>query len=127
MAQNNETALLYNLQNSESGQKLKLILLKMKIRTRTIEPSQYLQPVGALAGIKTISLREDIYEGEGFSEPMILLRGFTDSRLDSLLGSMRHDGISVSLKAVLTAENQNWNSLELYEELKREHLAFHGQ
>ena len=36
MAQSIETALLYNLQNSDSGRKLKMILLKMKIRIRIL-------------------------------------------------------------------------------------------
>ena len=122
MAQSIETALLYNLQNSDSGRKLKMILLKMKIRIRKIEPSQYLRPVGALAGIRGLADTDEIYSGELFTEPMLLLRGFTDSRL----ASMRKDGIQIPLKAVLTSENQTWNSLALYEELKKEHEALHN-
>lgn len=119
MTQSIETALLYNLQDSDSGRKLKMILLKMKIRIRKIEPSQYLRPVGALAGIRGLADTDEIYSGELFTEPMLLLRGFTDSRLDLLLASMRKDGIQIPLKAVLTSENQTWNSLALYEELKK--------
>ena len=115
MTQSIETALLYNLQDSDSGRKLKMILLKMKIRIRKIEPSQYLRPVGALAGIRGLADTDEIYSGELFTEPMLLLRGFTDSRLDLLLASMRKDGI-----------NQTWNSLALYEELKKEHEALHN-
>lgn len=126
MTQSIETALLYNLQDSDSGRKLKMILLKMKIRIRKIEPSQYLRPVGALAGIRGLADTDEIYSGEPFTEPMLLLRGFTDSRLDLLLASMRKDGIQIPLKAVLTSENQTWNSLALYEELKKEHEALHN-
>ena len=103
-----------------------MILLKMKIRIRKIEPSQYPRPVGALAGIRGLADTDEIYSGELFTEPMLLLRGFTDSRLDLLLASMRKDGIQIPLKAVLTSENQTWNSLALYEELKKEHEALHN-
>lgn len=123
MAASQETALLYHLQNSEPGRQLKLLLIKMKVRIRMIEPAQYLQPIGALAGIREISSVESSFDGEEFPEPMLILRGFTDSRLDLLLQSMRRQKIRIPLKAILTAENQRWNSLQLYEELNREHQA----
>lgn len=125
MPQNTETALLYNLKNSDSGRKLTLILLKMKVRIRSVDPSQYLQPIGLLAGLRNLSGTANSYEGPNFSEPMLLLRGFADSRLDVLLSAMRRSEIQIPFKAVLTSENQTWNSLELYEELKKEHEAFH--
>ena len=52
MAAYHETALLYNLKDTDIGRQLKLILIKMKVRIRMVEASQYLQPIGFLAGIK---------------------------------------------------------------------------
>ena len=49
-----ETVLLYNFSGTEAGQKLKSILLKMRVRIRLVEPESYLEPVGFLAGIKGI-------------------------------------------------------------------------
>ena len=126
MAQNTEIALLYNLKNSDSGRKLKMIFLQMKVRIRSVDSSLYLRSVGSLAGVRDCAPGEEQYEGEGFSEPMLLLRGFSDGLLNMLLAAMRRAGISIPLKAVLTAENQTWNSLELYQELQKEHEAFHG-
>ncbi len=118
-----ETALLYNLEGSQEGRKLKLLLLQMKVRIRVIDPAQYLQPLGALAGIREIPVSSPEYQGPGFEDPMLVLRGFSDSRLDLLLQSMRRQQIRIPLKAVLTRENQTWDSLQLHRELIREHQA----
>lgn len=124
MMSSQETVLVYNLKDTEEWKKLKQILLPMKVRIRMIEPSQYKQPLGALAGVKGIVSDPLIsFQGEGFTEPMLFLKGFTGSRLDVLLQSMRRQQIRIPLKAVLTQENQTWNSLQLYEELRKEHLA----
>jgi hypothetical protein len=39
------------------------------------------------------------------------------------LGSLRKAGVAINLKAVLTENNQYWNTLQLYEELKKENEA----
>ena len=123
MAAYHETALLYNLNDTDIGRQLKLILIKMKVRIRMVEASQYLQPIGFLAGIKDMEGSESVFQETGFSEPMLLLHGFGDSRLDLLLQCMRRKKIRIPLKAVITPENKSWNSLQLYKELCREHEA----
>ena len=55
---------------------------------------------------------------------MMVMCGFTGELLDILLFQMRKQGVGkIPLKAVLTDFNQHWNSLMLYEELKKEHEA----
>ena len=57
----------------------------------------------------------------------MVLKGFTDGQLNDMLRAFRRERLEkVNLKAVLTDTNREWNSLELYEELKREHEKMSG-
>ena len=70
---------MYNL-NTEKGRKIKMICIRMKIKIKEILPEQYLEPVGYLAGIEGIEPNGRIYEGTGFDEEMLLMKGF-DKRI----------------------------------------------
>lgn len=123
-----ETVLLYNIAQTPLASGLKPILLKMKVRIRVISPEQYDQPLGVLAGLPGFQELDNVYEGDGFSEPMIVLCGFTDQRLDQFLRELRKKKLPpIPLKAILTPHNQNWDSITLYQELKSEHEAMHRQ
>lgn len=84
-----ETVLLYNIAQTPLASGLKPILLKMKARIRVISPEQYAQPLGVLAGLSGFQELDNVYEGDGFPEPMIVLCGFTDQRLDQFLRELR--------------------------------------
>ena len=57
---------------------------------------------------------------------MMIMCGFTQSMIHELLIRIRRQRMApVDLKAVLTPTNQNWNSLEIYEEIKKEHRMMH--
>ena len=119
---NFETVLLYNFDESEKARKIKMVLLKMKLKIKKVSKEQYLEPSGFLAGNNVIPSSGDIYEGEGFPEEMLVMKGFTSSRIDLLLKEFRKAGIAkVNLKAIVTEYNQKWTSLELYHELQEEH------
>lgn len=123
-----ETVLLYNIAQTPLASGLKPILLKMKARIRVISPEQYAQPLGVLAGLSGFQELDNVYEGDGFPEQMIVLCGFTDQRLDQFLRELRKKKLPpIPLKAILTAHNQNWDSITLYRELKSEHEAMHRQ
>lgn len=125
---NFETVLLYNLEEGEKARKVKMVLLKMKVKIRKVSREQYLEPIGFLAGDKEIKSCEEVYEGENFSEEMLVMKGFTSSRIDLLLREFRKAGIGrINLKAIVTEHNQNWNSIELYRELKAEHEMMHAK
>nr|WP_275061339.1 DUF3783 domain-containing protein [Diplocloster modestus] len=50
------------------------------------------------------------------------MKGMSGSRIDDLLTLLHKNKIGkIHLKAILTETNQQWNSLELYGELKKEH------
>ena len=48
------TILLINFQDQQKLRKLKMALLPFKLRIKTIEPQDYSQPIGYLAGVKQI-------------------------------------------------------------------------
>lgn len=123
-----ETVLLYNIAGTPLASGLKPILLKMKIRVRVVTPDQYLQPIGLLAGLHGFEACADRNDRESFSEPMMVMSGFSGSRLEQLLMEMRRKKLPpIHLKAVITSQNQHWDSLTLYRELKTEHKAMHPE
>ncbi|QNM05923.1 DUF3783 domain-containing protein [Qiania dongpingensis] len=123
-----ETVLLYNFSGTDTGQKLKSVLLQMRVRIKLVEPDQYLEPIGWLAGIKAIPPTGEVYKGSGFPEQMLVMRGFTGNRIDELLQLLRRYEIPpILLKAVVTEHNKYWNSLELHEELQKEHAAMQAR
>lgn len=117
-----ETVLLYQIKGTKTAALLKPVLLKLGIRVRIVEPEQYLQSIGYLAGNKMFAESPEAYDGAGFDEPMMVMAGFSERKLDLFLTEMRRKKVPpIALKAIATAQNQAWNSLQLYEELKAEH------
>lgn len=56
------------------------------------------------------------------SAPMMVMCGFSGSRVDAFLQQMRRAGVPrIALKAMLTPTNCYWTSRELFRELQKEH------
>lgn len=126
MKATNEVVLLYNI-NPEKLNKIRFVLIRMGVRNKIITKDMYLQTIGYLAGIKGFEKKEEEYTDEGFNDEMLIMKGFTSNRIDELLRLFRNNSIDkISLKAILTEHNIQWNSLELYKELKDEHEAMNG-
>lgn len=121
---------LYNLSSSR-GRQIKMLCLKQGLQIRTVERRQYLESVGGLAGVPGFGLTGEEYTGEGFTDEMLLMKGFTNTMLDNFLRGFRTMKINpVALKAILTDGNCGWNSLELHDELvkeRREMLQYEKQ
>ena len=114
------------LANETMGEVLKSILVTMGVRIKNVERSEYRKPIGELAGIRKEEKEAESYEGEELPEEMMIMCGFTQSMIQELLIRIRRQRMApVDLKAVLTPTNQNWNSLEIYEEIKKEHRMMH--
>lgn len=121
MKPSGETVLLYNI-DSEKNRKLRMLMLRMGMRVRVVDKADYGKPVGLLAGLKDVTIEDPDGEVSDFSEEMMVMRGFTERRLDLFLQSMRREGIErIDYKAILTPVNSRWNSWQLYQELKKEH------
>lgn len=123
-----EVVLLYNLSNTEKGKQIKRLLIPLGITIKEISKEQYFQSIGSLAGIKGFEKNEEIYNEEGFLDEMLVMHKFTSQRIDVILKGFRKAGIEkVDLKAVVTPTNASWNSLELYEEIKKEHESMNQE
>ena len=121
------SVLVYNFTDKERADKVKFIFVLMGIKIRSVRKEDYLQPVGALSGIADISRTDAVYDGEGFDGEMLVICGLTDPQMDQMLAYFRREGIRIPLKAALTPTNMHWNSLELHDELVREHEAVRRQ
>lgn len=130
---------------------MKSVLVRMGIRIRNVGPEQVMETVGYLAGMdgfeaagagKAVSADEGLPGAEVVSADgdlpagdvrsanpvpeipveMMVLKQFSNRRLDELLLNLRKAGVPKSgLKAVLTEHNSGWTFYHLYEELKEEH------
>ena len=120
-----ETVLLYNI-DPEKGRKLRFLMVRMGMRIRVVAKEDYGKAIGTLAGMKDVTLETPDYPVEYFQDEMMVMRGFTEGRLDMFLQAMRKEGIGrIDYKAILTPNNCRWNSWQLYEELKKEHEQMH--
>ena len=117
---NHPMVLLYNL-NNPKGAKIRRMCLPLGLRTRLVEPAEYGLALNDLVEGKT---PEAPWDGETFTDEVLLLVNCTGPLLDKFLQGFRRNKIPpVSLKAVLTPTNGTWNSLELKTELSREREA----
>jgi hypothetical protein len=117
------TVLLFNFTDKSRLDKILRAALLLKIRIKKVSREDYLQPMGYLAGKKDIAPVEEKYDGSQLEDEMLLMADMTNSQIDGLLQTFRKVGISIKLKAVLTENNQHWNALELFKELKSENEA----
>lgn len=122
MATSRETVLYYDPQGGEQTTKLKAILVQMGVRIKNIAPEAVGQTIGCLLGRKGFDARENP-EAPALEQPMLVLDGFTDKRLEILLREMKKHGVSVAYKAIVTETNIGWLFHQLYDELAREHAA----
>ena len=121
------SALLYNFTDKARTDKVKFIFVLMGIKIRNVPREDYLQPMGALSGAVQMERTDEVYEGEGFGEEMLVICNLTDAQMNRMLAYFRKEGIRIPLKAALTPTNMNWNSIELHDELVREHEAVQKQ
>ena len=109
MAQNTEMVLFYAPNPADPAiLKAKGIFFRMKVRLRPVSPDQLHQTVGHLAGLKDCPAREAPDPCPVVDQPMLVLCGFSASRLDTLLKHLRQAQVRFPYKAVLTATNRDW-------------------
>ena len=125
MAKIMESVLYYNPGTPETMEhvaKLKGVLVRMGIRIRNVSPEQVNQTVGYLAGVPGFEENKEAGEPPVIGEEMLVLKQFSNRRLDELLLNLRRAGVPrIALKAVLTEHNCGWTFYALYNELREEH------
>lgn len=121
-----ETVLLYNCSGPQWG-KLRQMLVMLRIRVRMVAPEQYGLPLETVVSGKTEGLQARPVPEE-FSDPMLIFCHLPDPKLEQVLMAMRRAGLPpIPLKAVLTPTNREWDSQQLWTELRREHEAMSKQ
>ena len=115
------TVLCYNLTGTKKGKKVTMIFGYLGYRVRHVEKKEYLKPIGILVGMDEEKEVSADYEGAGFDTEMLVMNAATEEMLDKALFLMRKEGVKVDLKAMVTPNNRSWTSLELQEEIAKEH------
>ena len=63
-----------------------------------------------------------------FSDEMAIMAGFSSAQIDAFIYALRKKGVGrIDYKAVLTPYNMKWDSVQLYEEIKKEHKMMTGK
>ena len=135
------TVLLYNFTDSKRKMKVQQALMPLGFRLRAVTKEEYGLPVGVLAGVK--GLNEDVLKEAGqaieageddssrkmdFSDEMAIMAGFSSAQIDAFIHALRKKGVGrIDYKAVLTPYNMKWDSVQLYEEIKKEHEMMTGK
>lgn len=114
--------LLYNIKDKKRALDIRRVLMPLKIRIKQIAPSDFGYPIGYLADIDGFEASEDLSGDFSFNEEMMIMVGLTSFEIDQVIKGFHKKRIAgISLKAILTDENQKWDSKNLYENLKKEH------
>ena len=117
--------LCYHLPCDERTRKLRRYLNKAHIQIRMVEPAEFLHPLGFLFDIPGFGPCSQFNLGQNFPEEMLVMKDFSNEQLDAFLTFFQKEKLApMTLKALLTPVNQHWNSLQLYEELKKENSSF---
>ncbi len=116
-----QLVLSYNLPAKHLS-KLRMAAMKLGVNVRPVEKREYLQSLGSFTG--ALGSFDSVYDGENFPEPMLVLCGFSQPMVNAFLTLRKASRRpTIPLPAVLTETNQGWNSLELHDELLKEHQA----
>lgn len=92
-----------------------------------VKKEDYIQTVGDLYAGKRNLLLAGCREEEYPKESLLLMCGFEDEHIDILLKGLRQNGIKTDYKAIMTPNNQNWNILQLMQEMRAERAAIAGK
>lgn len=119
-----ESILLMNFKDKKQMKGIQMTAFLLKLKVRMVEEKDYLQPLGYLAGVDGIEPSDEVFQGEVPEHEIMVFAGVSDAKLQRMLVEMRKNGIKkVDHKAILTPTNVHWNTIELYEELDKEHQA----
>ena len=113
--------LLFNIQDPEKKTAIRLTALRLGLSCREIPPERQGETLEALlSGDAANPLQK---EGEAFADELMLMHALTQEEFHELLDTLRREGQSVRLKAVVTEHNHKWTAQRLHRELCAEEQA----
>ena len=111
-----ETVLSYGI--GEKSEALDRITEALGMTHKVIPEDQAGEQVGFLAGSGGFSSNGSSVSAEG---ECLIFSGIEGNRLDMILKTLRAEGVSIPLKAIVTGANQSQTLEWLLEELAKEH------
>ena len=113
--------LLFNIQDPEKKTAIRLTALRLGLRCREILPERQGETLEALLNGDAANPAQP--EGEAFADELMLMHGLAQAEFHELLDTLRREGQSVRLKAVVTEHNRKWTARRLHRELCAEEQA----
>lgn len=118
----NQSILLFFQIQPQKAKQLNQVCNKLNIKTKVVNPVEYNQTLGYLAGIQGFSKRNKPHSPQTIADEMLLFSGISSELLDRFLAACKASYIpQTPLKAMITMHNIFWTPEELYAELKKEH------
>lgn len=117
-----EKILFYAAGDEKKEKQMAMLAQKMRIDFVPVPAAGVRQQIGYLAGLdgyaeKKFSPLERLPQ---ITEEILVFSGFSGERLDLALETLRQNGLTVPLKAVVTAHNIGWTLAGLFNELTLE-------
>jgi hypothetical protein len=114
--------LIYNMEMDERFRAIRRYLNRTGVTIRPVQAPEYLESIGYLLELPGCRKNPLFNLGGNFREEMMVMSGFSGDRLDAFLQFFHEMQLEpVALKAIVTPHNCSWNSLQLHDELLREH------
>lgn len=118
--------LLYNFNDPDRLRLIRHYLNRHKVKVRLVTTPEFLHPLGYLFELPGFLPSTQFNLGGNFSDEMLVLKDFSSEQLDAFLAFFQEEQIpSVALKAMLTPVTEHWSSIELHDELTKEHTLMH--
>lgn len=118
--------LLYNFNDPERLRLIRRYLNRKKIPSRIVATPDFLHPLGYLFELPGFQPAPQFNLGQNFTDEMLVLKDFSGEQMDQFLAFFHEEQIPpVALKAMLTPVTQHWTSMQLHDELSREHHLMH--
>lgn len=116
------SVLLYNFSDGERLGKIRRYLNKEHISICMVTAPEFLHPLGYLFHMNGYDRNPVFNFGQNFTDEMMVLKDFSGKQLDDFLGFFPKENLPpVKLKAILTPVTVHWNSIQLHDELTKEH------
>ncbi len=112
--------LLFNLKDPDKITAIRLTAMRFGVPCREVEPEQQGQTIGSL-----LSGAENTAAPcrTPFTDEMLVMNELPSALFHTLLETLRNEGKTVRLKAVVTQQNKNWTAQRLHREISAEAAA----
>ena len=113
--------LLFNIRDPEKRIAISLTALRLGLALREVPPEQQHLTIAELLENRT---PVQIEKGPApFEDELLLMHALSQQDFHTLLDTLRRNGQSVRLKAVVTDHNRSWTASRLHRELLAEEQA----